>query len=72
MGRIWLGCVHSHPKIHKLPMKFIFLPCHSTYYDFIIILGIKETHPQSSISFRVFFSYFSLNFKSFNIKEIKK
>ena len=34
-----LSLAHFREK-HKLPMNLIFLPCHFSYYDFIIHFGI--------------------------------
>lgn len=45
---------------HKLPMDFIFCPCHFQFYDPIIHFGILETTPQSFKPFQSFFLFFSI------------
>lgn len=56
-------------KIHKLPMNFIFLPCHFLFFHAIIQFGILETYPNFFSLNRAIFLFFP-NFPIFRIRKI--
>lgn len=56
-------------KIHKLPMNFIFLPCHFLFFHSIIQFGILETYPNFFTLNRAIFLFFP-NFSIIRIRKI--
>ena len=53
-----LGCGYETAEKQKLPMNFIFSPCHLPFFDSIINFRILESSRLSFVQFRAFFLFF--------------
>lgn len=66
-----LGCASDAAQKHKLPMNFVFSPCHSLFFDSINQIGILETPHPSFAPFRPIFLFFPI-FPIFTLRNIVK